>query len=299
MRGGTLNIAMDVAGMKLSNPIMPAAGPLTGRPKLVERVSDRGVGAIVTKTISTERARVPKPAIAHLDCGILNCELWSEDPPTKWFEEFLPRIVSHISQPLIVSLGYKPEEIKQLVPRAEQFARGFELSSHYLGRDPRPIYEISKAASDLTDKPVFVKLSPHVPHLGEFAEAAVEGGAKGIVAINSVGPALEIDLEKMDSPLGSEQGYGWLSGPAIRPIALHAVHEISRAVDVPVIGVGGISSAQDVLKFLAGGASAVQMLSSALQQGVDLYQEIIDDLPRSLNRLGYSDINRLVGAYSR
>ena len=292
-----MDISTEIAGLNLENPLMPAAGPLTGKPKLVERVADQGVGALVTKTISTEAADVPKPAIAKLNGGVLNCEKWSEDPPERWFEDYFPAIVREHDQPIIISLGYNPDQIRELLPKIEKFGSAFELSSHYLGRDPEPIKNIAAAASDFTDKPIFVKLSPHVPDLGEFAGAAVEGGASGIVAINSVGPGLEIDLDDLTSPLGSDDGYGWLSGPPIKPLALGAVNEIYSAVDVPVIGVGGIASARDLLQFIAAGASATQMLSHSISEGAETYSEIIDEVPKELEKLGIERLGDLIGKY--
>ncbi len=292
-----MDISTEIAGLELENPLMPAAGPLTSKPKLVERVAARGVGALVTKTISTEAAEVKKPAIAKLNGGVLNCEKWSEDVPERWIDDYFPTIARETDVPLILSLGYNPEQIRELLPKIEEFASAFELSSHYLGRDPEPILNIAAAASEITDKPVFVKLSPHVPDLGEFASAAVEGGATGIVAINSVGPGLEIDLDDLSSPLGSDDGYGWLSGPPIKPLALQAVNEIYNAVDVPVIGVGGIASARDLLQFVAAGASATQMLSHAISEGVEAYGKIIDQVPKELEKIEVENLTDLIGKY--
>lgn len=292
-----MDISTELAGLKLENPLMPAAGPLTGKPKLIERVAGQGVGALVTKTISTEAAEVAKPAIAKLNGGVLNCEKWSEDPPERWIDDFFPTIARKNDVPLILSLGYNPDQIRELLPKIEAFASAFELSSHYLGRDPEPIRNIAAAASELTDKPIFVKLSPHVPDLGEFASAAVEGGAAGIVAINSVGPGLEINLDDLSSPLGSDDGYGWLSGPPIKPLALQAVNEIYNAVDVPVIGVGGIASARDLLQFVAAGASATQMLSHAISEGASAYGKIIDEVPKELEKIEVENLTDLTGKY--
>lgn len=289
------DLAVELAGLKLSNPLMPAAGPLTSSPRAAARLSKAGVGAIVTKTISTHGAKVPRPNIARLPCGLLNCELWSEVPPKRWIEEYLPAFRA-LEKPLIVSLGYRPEEVEELLPELSPFADAFELSSHYLGADPRPLYEIAKAAKSITKKPVFVKLSPHVPDLVEFAGAAVDGGADGIVAINSLGPGLAIDIYKRRPLLGGEKGFGWLSGPAIKPIALRAVYEISRGLNVPVIGVGGISTAEDVIEFFLAGASAVQILSAAILDGVKVFSDILARLPLLLSELGVDQIASLTGA---
>jgi len=294
-----MNISVNISGLELPNPLMPAAGPLTGNPGVINRVAGQGVGGIVTKTVSTTAAEVEKPSVARLSSGMLNCEKWAEESPSKWINDYYPAVKETTDQPTIISLGYEPDQLKELIPDIEQFGDAFELSSHYLGRDPEPIRQIAKTASQLTSKPIFIKLSPHVPDLRNFAKAAVDGGASAIVAINSLGPGLEIDLETMDSPLGSKDGYGWLSGPPIKPIALRAVHEIYHAVDVPVIGVGGITSARDVLQFMAAGATATQMLSHALSEGVNTFSEIIHDLPEELKKLGKENIQDVIGTYKR
>lgn len=292
---GTPDISVEVAGLTLANPLMPAAGPLTSSPRAAERIAATGVGAIVAKTISVVAAEVPHPNIARLPYGLLNCELWSEDPPERWFAEYLPAFRA-LGKPLVVSLGYRPDEVRELIPKAEPFADAFELSTHYVGTDPRPLYEIAKAAKETTDKPVFIKLSPHVPNIEEFARAAEEGGADGLVAINSLGPGLAIDIRKRKPLLGGEHGYGWLSGPAIKPIALRAVYDVSRAVKIPVIGVGGIASAEDVVEFFLAGASAVQILSAAILKGVKIFAEILETLPRLLEELGVERLRDLTGA---
>lgn len=293
-----MDTSVEILGLRLDNPLMTAAGPLTGKPQSVNQVAEQGLGAVVLKTVSTEAAQVPTPAITKLESGILNCELWSEVSPNKFVEDYCPQISASVDQPVIFSLGYTPDQLRELIPDFEPYADAYELSSHYLGEDPEPIANISRTASELTDKPVFIKLSPNVPDLKEFAQAAVEGGADGIVAINSLGPGLDIDLDTMSSPLGSEDGYGWLSGPPIRPIALHAVHTIHEAVEVPIIGTGGVSGAEDVLKFMAAGASGVQMLSYAISEGVGVYSDIVTELPETMNKYGFSNITDIIGRYS-
>ncbi|MFP3952865.1 MAG: dihydroorotate dehydrogenase [Candidatus Acetothermia bacterium] len=294
-----MDLSVEIAGVQLENPLMPAAGPITGNPNVIARVAKQGVGCIVTKTVSTEAAEVPRPSVARLSSGILNCEKWAEEPPSKWIEDYYPEIVDRVDKPIIVSLGYEPDQLEELIPKVHEFADAFELSSHYLGHNPDPIREIAATATRLTDKPVLIKLSPHVPDLKEFAQAAVDGGASGIVAINSLGPGLQIDLETMDSTLGSDDGYGWLSGPPIKHIALRAVNEIYNAVDVPVIGVGGISTARDLLEFVAAGATGTQMLSAALSDGSSKYGEVLENLPKELEKLGKNSVEELIGAYKQ
>lgn len=289
-------LEIEFLGKKFKNPLLPAAGPLTQTPLWVKKISDKGVGGMVLKTISVSAAEVKRPVIVKTDVGLLNCELWSEDPPDKWIEQYLPQIKRELDIPIIVSLGYKPHEIRELIPKLEPFADMFEISTHYTGFDPQPVYDAAKAGRESTKLPILVKLSPHAPNIGDFARAAEDGGADGLVAINSLGPALSIDIKKRKAKLGA--GYGWISGPAIKHFALRIVYEVSKAVNIPVIGVGGIQSAEDVVEFMMAGASLVQMLSAAIMYGLDKYEDIIAKLPEVLNSIGVKDIKEIIGVYS-
>ncbi len=290
-------LEVEFLGIKFKNPLLPAAGPMTQNPEWAKRIRDMGVGGMVLKTISTTAAKVKRPVITKTDVGLLNCELWSEEPPQKWIEEYLPQIKKDMDIPIIVSLGYKPNEIKELVLKLEPFADMFEISTHYTGFDPKPVYEAAKAAKESTKIPVLIKLSPHAPNIADFARAAEDGGADGIVAINSLGPALSIDIKKRKAKLGA--GYGWISGPAIKHFALRIVYEVSKAVKIPVIGVGGIESAEDVVEFMMAGATLVQMLSAAIMYGPKRYREIIDNLPSVLSSIGVKDINEIIGVFEK
>ncbi len=288
-------LEVEFLGIKFRNPVLPAAGPMTQNPKWARKIQEMGVGAMVLKTISTTAASVKRPVITKTDVGLLNCELWSEEPPEKWINEYLPEIKKDMEIPIIVSLGYKPEQIKELIPKLEPFADMFEISTHYTGFDPKPVYDAAKAGRESTKLPVLIKLSPHAPNIADFARAAEDGGADGLVAINSLGPALSIDIRRRKSRLGA--GYGWISGPAIKHFALRIVHEVSKAVTIPVMGVGGIESAEDVVEFMMAGATAVQMLSAAIMYGPKRYKEIIDDLPKVLESIGVKDIKDIIGVY--
>ena len=280
--------------LELENPLMPASGPLVGDSEKILSLASQGLGALVTKTISSKAAPVPHPCIIGGKDYIINAELWSEFSPEKWEKEFLPEIESaQVNRPLIISLGYKREEIVSLIKRVEKYAAAFELSTHYVGTDLKPIAQTVKAASEATEKPVFIKLSPHITDPAEFAQMVKDNGGYGIVAINSVGPTYPINLKKGKSPLGSKNGYGWISGPVIKPISLSRIRMITQSVDIPIIGVGGIKSAEDILEFISAGASAVQMLSAAMLYGKDLYSRIIDDLPKVMEKYGYNDLTSL------
>ncbi len=287
-------LEVELFGFKLKNPLLPAAGPMTADDRWVKKVYEQGVGAMVLKTVSVTAAKVKRPAIIKLPYGVMNCELWSEEPPERWTEDFLPKIREFIDIPIIGSVGYKPEELKEVIPKLEPFVDMFEVSTHYTGFDTKPVYQAAISSKEVTQKPVMIKLSPHSTELATLAKAAVDGGADGIVAINSVGPALSIDIKHRKSKLGAF--YGWLSGPAIKPIALRSVYEIRRAVSVPIVAAGGVETADDVIEFMLAGATAVQMLSAAIMHGVDLYSKIIRELPERLKFYGFKSAEEVIGS---
>ncbi len=143
----------------------------------------------------------------------------------------------------------------------------------------------------LTKKPIYMKVSPHIPDKVAFAKAVREAGASGIAAINSLGPTIKIDAKSQSIIYGSESGFVWTSGPAIKNLALAVVYEVKQAMpDFTVIGVGGVASAEDVIEFLLAGADGVQMLSAALLKGKNLYQKIIEDMPKALKQCGFESM---------
>ncbi len=292
-----MNLQTTVAGMTLDNPLMPASGPLTGDCEKMLTLSDLGLGAMVTKTISSVPARVPRPCIYGERDFIMNAELWSEYGPDVWIDEFLPAYRKAApGKPLIVSVGYRKEELTELIPRLNPFADAFELSTHYVGKDLAKIGETVRAVRSVTGKPVFVKLSPHIPEPVAFAQTILENGGNGVVAINSLGPTVRIDLKSRGMLFGNTDGEAWTSGPVIKNLALGLIHRIKSALpECAVIGVGGVSSAEDVLEFLLAGADAVQMLSAAMLRGRELYAKIIADLPAALEKYRFNSVADVTG----
>ena len=295
-----IDLSTKIANIKLSNPLMPASGPLVGDYDKIMYLVRMGIGGAVTKTISTKAAEVPRPCIIGGRDWIMNNELWSELPPEEWINNILPRLREELNVPLIISAGYTVEDMEYLIPKLDKFADAFEISTHYVGKDVNFIAKIVKSIRRNTDKPIFMKMSPHIPDPVAFAKMAKENGANGIVAVNSLGPVMNIDLSKRSNKIGSSSGFAWVSGPVIKNLSLALVNTIRENVeDITIIGVGGIKNADDVLEYILAGADAVQMLSSALLYGKQLYEKIVNDLPKSLQKYGFSSIedvknNRLI-----
>ncbi len=288
------DLSVEICGLKFDNPILPAAGPTVWDGRAMLRCVAGGAGGIVSKTISTTAAQVPQPCMAEYGKGaMLNTELWAEYPPEQYIEHEYP-LARQAGVPLIVSLGYTADQIAELAPRVRPFADALELSTHYIGDDPQPMIDAIRAAKDAVDVPVLVKFSPF-RDVQRAAEAAQKAGADGIVAVNSYGPSFGIDIETGLPLMGSREGYGWLSGQAIKAIALRCVYDIARTIDLPIFGVGGVSRGEDAVEFLMAGASAVQVCTAAILRGPQVYGRIARQLDQWLDAHGYASVRDVQG----
>lgn len=291
-----MDISTKFDGLELLNPLMPASGPIVGDAKKMLWLEKEGCGAIVSKTISTKDAHIPHPCIYGDKDYIMNCELWTEYTKEKWINEFLPEFKNNsLGRPLIISVGYTKDDMKILIPLLDKFADAFEVSTHYVGNDLNTLAETVKTIRSLTNKPFYMKISAHMPDPEGFARTIKENGANGVVAVNSLGPSMKIDIDSRSIIYGNSKGFAWTSGPYIKNIALATIYTIKSAEpSLTVIGVGGIQSADDVIEFLLAGASAVQMLSSAMLRGKGLYKKIIEDLPKSLAKHGFNSVQEVI-----
>jgi len=288
-------LALDLLGMHLRNPVLPAAGPPVRDGAAMLACAEGGAGALVSKTISTRAAAPPTPNMAEIGQGaMVNTELWSELPPEQWLESEY-EIARGAGLPLIISLGYTPDEIAELAPKVAPFADAVELSTHYIGDDPEPMTGAIRAAKEALEVPVLVKLSPHGRDMGEAARAAADAGADGIVAINSFGPVLSIDIDTALPRLGGPSGNGWISGPALRPLAVRCVRDIARAVDLPVVGVGGVGNGKDAVEMLMAGASAVGVCTAAILRGPQVFGRIARELGEWLDQHGFESVSQITG----
>lgn len=290
-----MNLNTSLSGIKLENPLMPASGPLVGDSEKMQIISDYGVGGVVTKTISSKGAEVVRPCIYGGQDFIMNAELWSEYDPEIWIDKFLPEIKEGINKPLFISVGYSKDDMENLIPKLDKYADAFEISTHYVGKDLTTIKETLITIRKHTRKPVYMKMSPHIPDPVGFAKMVIENGGNGVVAINSLGPTMKIDVASRKVLIGNKEGEVWTSGPAIKPIALALIHKIKKALPhCEIIGVGGIATAEDVIEFLLAGANAVQMLSAAMLKGKNLYEKIVNDLPSALKKYGFNSIEEVL-----
>ncbi len=291
------SLECEFAGIKIKNPLMTAAGPNVLNAELMIDAYNSGAACIVTKTFSLKPAMDKRPTIKRTVLrGLLNSETWSEFSLEKNIEEILKAKKEDI--PLMVSIGYKPDELKELGKIVEKEIEpiGIEFSTHYIKGGLSELVECAKSLRKTVSLPIFFKVSPSITDL-DFLGKEVSRYVDGFVAINSFGPALDFDPENLDNILGSENGYGWLSGPPILPIALRIVDTLTSIQDKPVIGVGGISKGIDVIKFIMVGASAVQICSEAIKKRHTIYGEILNEIEEFLNKKGYNSLNEIKGIF--
>ncbi|MHA1959779.1 MAG: 4Fe-4S binding protein [Candidatus Thorarchaeota archaeon] len=290
------DLNVKIAGMTFRNPVLTAAGPTSRSGKVLVEAAENGVGGLVSKTVSVKPASVPKPNMAAFQKGragsrrgILNAELWSELPIEQWLKEEYKLALSS-GLPLIASLGYTPDEVSEIAPKIQAAgAHALEFSTHYVGGH----VEIAKALREAVDIPIFAKLSPKVD-VAEVAKS-LEPHVDGIVGINTYGPCLRIDIETGRPMLGSELGEGWLSGAALKPIALRCIADIARAVQIPVIAVGGVTNGNDAIEFIMAGASAVEVCTAAILDGPQVYGKIASEIDTWLDEHSHNSIEDIRG----
>ena len=297
-----MNVSMEVtiAGIKLRNPVFTGVStPTTGNAKVLIKAANNGVGALLTKTMSVKPAVVKKPSIYALRFKdpkvpyvLLNCELWDEQPYDYWISEGISEAKS-TGLPLFASMGYTADDLRELAPKVEKAGvDAIEFSTHYVTYSPEPLVEIAKALKESTSLPTFVKLSPHVKDIVGFVKA-LEPHVDGFVAINTYGPALHINIERGKPVLGGV--YGWMSGPAIKPIGVRFVADIAKTTEKPIIGVGGITTGEDLIEYFMAGASAVEVCTAAILYGPKIYGKIVQEATEWLEKHGYSSINDVKG----
>ncbi|MFZ6019985.1 MAG: 4Fe-4S binding protein [Chloroflexota bacterium] len=293
------NLSVQTLKHNFRNPIIPAAGPNVGSGEMVQRAARGGAGGLLSKTISSVAAPVPHPNMVRFGKeNLLNTELWSELSPETWFEheyDIALNAAHEYQLPLIASVGYTAQDLANLGPRLEKKGIDIiEFSIHYL--DEQRLVETAQALRNVVSIPIVAKLSLHSGDLGEIARL-LDPYVDGFTCINSFGPTLLINIEHGTVSLGSQYGYGWLSGPAIKPLAVRSVFEVARVTDKPVIGVGGITCGEDVIEFFMAGASLVEVCTAAILKGPDVYGKIATETAQWLDTHGYQDIEEIKGLF--
>ncbi|MGB9882852.1 MAG: dihydroorotate dehydrogenase [Methanomassiliicoccales archaeon] len=297
-----MSLQTKLSNLVLSNPTILASGILGETAGCINAVAKSGVGAIVTKSIgSVPKEGYPNPTVVELEFGYIN----AMGLPNPGIDEFEKEIIDSIScgVPIIGSIFASDEtEFTYLGKRMEKIgvaalelnlscphAKGYGME---IGIDPEIVRKIVSKIKDEIRIPVFAKLTPNTHRLIDVAKAVEEAGGDGVVAINTVkAMSISIDLKR---PVLANR-YGGLSGPAIRPIGIRCVYELYEALNIPIIGVGGIVTWKDAVEYLMAGATALQIGSAVQKKGLRVFKDINNGLRKFLEREGYSAVNEIVG----
>ncbi|MGZ9791511.1 dihydroorotate dehydrogenase [Bacillus atrophaeus] len=296
-------LKVELPGLQLKNPIIPASGCF-GFGKEFARFYDLScLGAIMIKATTKEpRFGNPTPRVAETGAGMLNA-IGLQNPGLEsvlhneltWLEQFDTPIIANVAG----------SQVEDYVEVAEQISKAPNVNALELniscpnvktggiafGTNPAMAAELTKAVKKVSQVPVYVKLSPNVANIAEIAVAIEEAGADGLTMINTL-IGMRLDLKTGQPILANKTG--GLSGPAVKPVAIRMVYEVSQAVNIPIIGMGGIQTAEDAFEFLLAGASAVAV-GTANFVNPFACPEIIGQLPDVLQKYGYQSVEECIG----
>ena len=297
-------LSVSLCGIELSNPIIPASGTFGFGHEFAGFYDLNILGTFSMKgTTLSPRFGNPTPRIAEAPAGMLNAVGLQNPGVDAVIAEELPRLKEVFHKPVIANVsGFSVEEYTAVCARfdAEPQVGWLEVNiscpnvhggGMSFGTDPGAAAEVTRAVKAVTKKPVIVKLSPNVTDIVSIAKACEDAGADGLSLINTL-LSLRIDLKTRRPILANTTG--GLSGPAIFPLALRMVWQVSQAVKIPVIGLGGVSSAEDAAEMLLAGATAVQVGAANLRDPVAC-PRIIQALPAVLDRMGAENIREIIG----
>ena len=302
-----VNLSVDVAGMALRNPIMTASGTFGYGAEFAPYMDLQSIGAIVTKGLSLRpQAGNDTPRIIETPAGMLNAIGLQNVGIDAFVEKKVP-FLRTVNTPCIANFfGNTVEEYAEMARRLDAIPEvaGLEMNIScpnvkcggiQFGSDPASAATVVAACRAVCNKPLIVKLSPNVTDVVAMARACVDAGADSLSLINTL-VGMAIDVKTRRPVLANTTG--GLSGPAIKPVALRMVWQVAQAVKVPLIGIGGIMSATDVVEFLLAGATAVQVgTASFVTPGIA--QTIAEDLEQWMQANGVHDVRELIGGLRR
>lgn len=300
-------LQVELPGLTLKNPIIPASGCFGFGQEYAQLYDLSKLGAIMIKATTLEtRSGNPTPRVAETAAGMLNA-IGLQNPGLEhvlahelpWLEKYDVPIIANVAGTETADYVAVAEAISK-APNVHALELNIscpnvKCGGIQFGTDPKSASDLTAAVKAVSDVPVYVKLSPNVTNISEIAKAVEAGGADGITMINTlIGMRLH---PKTGKPIIAN-GTGGLSGPAVKPVAIRMVHEVSRNVNIPIIGMGGVATAEDVIDFLSVGASAVAVGTANF---VDPFvcPNIIEALPQKLDELGYDKLTDVIGRSHR
>ena len=303
MKKETLNLGVSLAGVKLKNPVMTASGTFGSGAEYSEFVDLNQLGAVVTKGVANVPwPGNPTPRIAEVYGGMLNA-IGLQNPGMEMFcKRDLPFLKKFDTKVIVNVCGKSTKDYCEVVERlSDEPVDLLEINISCpnvkeggiaFGQDPKAVEAITREVKKYAKQPVIMKLSPNVTDITEMARAAESGGADVLSLINTL-TGMKIDIHRRTFALANKTG--GMSGPAVKPIAVRMVYQVAQAVNVPIIGMGGISNAEDALEFLMAGATAVSIGTANF---VNPYAtvETVYGIEEYMRTYHISDIHELIGA---
>ena len=299
------DLSVELCGIALRNPTVLASGVLGTTRLLLERVARAGAGAVTMKSISAQpRGGHANPTILTFEAGLINAVGYSNPGLEEALAEFAD--LRDMPAPLFASVvGTCAEDFARTAERISALpVAAIELPlscPHTPGygtlagqSTPEATYEITRAVRAVTKKPIFVKVSPNVPAIGEVAAAAEKAGADAITAVNSMGPGMLINIEARRPMLSFKMG--GVTGAALRPVAVRCVYDIRQAVKIPIIGTGGVSTGRHAIEMIMAGATAVGVGSAVVERGPDVFAKIAAEMHEWMEQNGIRSVKELIGA---
>ena len=297
-----MNMNVNIAGVEWKNPVTVASGTFGSGEEFSEFVDLSKLGAVTTKGVANVPwPGNPVPRVAEVYGGMLNA-IGLQNPGIDVFVERDIPYLKKAGATIIVNVcGKSEKDYLEVVERlADQPVDLLEINVSCpnvkeggiaFGQDPKALYDITKAVKAKAKQPIIMKLSPNVTDITEMAKAAVDAGSDALSLINTL-TGMKIDIERRDFVLANKTG--GMSGPAIKPVAVRMVYQVANAVDVPIIGMGGISTAEDALEFIMAGATAVSVgTANFINPATTL--EVVDGIKTYMERHQINDINELIG----
>lgn len=298
------NTSVTLCGIGLDNPVIPASGTFGFGYEFAELYDINCLGTISVKG-TTRKARFgnPTPRIAECPAGLLNSVGLQNPGADTVAETELPRLQAVFHKPIMVNVsGFSPAEYADTVQRLDSCdgIGWFEINISCpnvhdgglsFGTSPENAALVTRAVRCATEKPIILKLSPNVTNITEIAKACEAEGADGISLINTL-LGMRIDLRQRKPILANKTG--GLSGPAVKPVALRMVYQVYEAVRIPIVGMGGIETAEDVIEFMLAGATAVMVGAANLREPFAC-KNIIDALPSVMDKYGIGSLAEITG----
>lgn len=299
-----VNTKVNLCGLEIDNPVIPASGTFGFGYEFAELYDINCLGTFSFKgTTKDARFGNPTPRIAECEAGMINAVGLQNPGVDKVISEELPKLYKCFNKPVMANVsGFSVEDYAYTCEKLDAVDKigWFEVNvscpnvhggGMSFGTSPEAAAEVTKAVKKVTTKPVIIKLSPNVTDIVSIAKACEEAGADGISMINTL-LGMRIDLKTKKPVIANKMG--GFSGPAIKPVALRMVYQVYDAVKIPIVGMGGISTAEDVIEMMLAGATAVEVGAANL---IDPFvcKDIIDDLPRVMEKYGIKDLKDIIG----